>query len=176
MGFKQSEIDQEEWKVVELIASQLQKNPSWLANFKSNMANDSRIVKWDLRRVGLTSLPEEFGRLTMLEGVDLMGNSIRILPSSFGNLRNLQSLEINPGVIFPPEICQLAKLREIRFGEGRVGGCTTITPRVNVENVLRKLESGYYAIFEWRTPVHYFSSSELDSYLQKTESQKSGDW
>lgn len=169
MGFQQTDVIPEEWEVVKLIACQVKKNPHWLANFNSNMTSQKRIIKWDLRRIGLFSLPIEIGRLTHLEWIDLKGNKIPKLPSSFGLLENLQTLEINPYIIFPPEIGQLDKLEYIYFGFGRGGGHNVIALRQKVENVLRPLKNGKFAYFSMTKPVQYFPPEELESFMNKTK-------
>ena len=168
MGFHETDIVPEEWEVVEIIASQVKKNPHWLAKFHSNVASQKRIIKWDLRRIGLYSLPEEIGRLAHLEWIDLQGNKIPILPRSFGLLKNLRTLEINSYIVFPPEISQLEKLEYIYFGYGRGGGMNVVALRPNVEHVLKPLKDGLYAYFSMTKPARYFPDTELDDFLEKT--------
>ena len=53
------------------------------------------LKSWDLRRKGLTTLPESIGDLTLSVNLSLSGNQLRTLPESFGSLTVGGTLGLN---------------------------------------------------------------------------------
>lgn len=54
----------------------------------------THIVKLNLSKNLLKSLPDNFGELINLKQLDLYNNKIQTLPLSFGNLKKLEWLDV----------------------------------------------------------------------------------
>jgi Leucine-rich repeat (LRR) protein len=69
------------------------------------------IIRLNLSRSRLDSLPPEIGQLTGLEELDLNGAVLTSLPPEIGQLTSLWSLQLsgNPLRNLPPEICAALK-------------------------------------------------------------------
>ncbi|KAK7918711.1 hypothetical protein WMY93_009995 [Mugilogobius chulae] len=59
------------------------------------------LVKLDLNKNQLTSLPEDFGSLVNLQHLDLLGNRLTELPVSFAQLRSLKWLDLKDNPLEP---------------------------------------------------------------------------
>ena len=161
MGFKQNDVRNEEWEVVEAVAKLMGKNPHWVANFGTNRAEDRHIRSWDLRSAGLKVLPENIGNLIMLETLDLGANMIREVPPSFGKLVNLRKLTINSDVLFPPELFQLTNLIQLSTSDkGSLGG-SSISGKDAIQRVLLdKFAEGYY-VLRLRRSIEYLRPEDV---------------
>ena len=70
----------------------------------------------DVSYTGITSLPEEIGKLSSLKTLFLSGNQyLKELPPSIGNIKTLEELDLrNTGITsLPEEIGKRASLREL---------------------------------------------------------------
>jgi len=63
----------------------------------------------DIRQNELTELPESFGGLTALQGLNLMYNELTELPESFTKLTALQTLYLSKNQISSGQIQKLKK-------------------------------------------------------------------
>ncbi|XP_037933691.1 leucine-rich repeat-containing protein 59 isoform X2 [Teleopsis dalmanni] len=92
----------------------------------NNFTTLTRLVKLDLSKNQLKSLPEEFGALILLRHLVLYDNVLEHLPLSFGNLTNLRYLDLkgNPlttslakvvGYCLTSKDCQEAAKKTIKF-------------------------------------------------------------
>lgn len=71
---------------------------------QDNFCTLTRIVRLDLSKNSLSSLPENFGELVNLNHVDLLGNNLTRLPLSFAELENLKWLDLkNNPLVVPPQ-------------------------------------------------------------------------
>jgi len=176
MGFTYLEVLPKEWEVVEAVAQLIKKNPHWLANFGANTVVDKRIISWDLRMVGLTSLPENFGNLTMLDTLDLGGNEIRELPSSFGKLVNLTYLTINSNVIFPPACKGLTNLRQLDTRDKGSTGGSYIASKMGIKrSILDKMEEGFY-VHRLNRGIEYLRPKEVNHKRKDKMKNNSRRW
>ncbi|KAF8378838.1 hypothetical protein HHK36_030187 [Tetracentron sinense] len=87
----------------------------------------------------ISSLPKEVGDLIHLRylGIELL--EIRTLPSSIGNLRNLQTINMGKSYIRPPNsFWKLQQLRNVRAGAGiEVVGCPQMNHLKNLQMLTR---------------------------------------
>ncbi|MCC5643666.1 TIR domain-containing protein, partial [Nostoc sp. CHAB 5824] len=70
----------------------------------------------------LSSLPPEFGQLTNLQSLNLDGNQLSSLPPEFGQLTNLQSLNLDGNQLssLPPEFGQLTNLQSLNLSSNQL--------------------------------------------------------
>nr|UBY07421.1 NBS-LRR disease resistance protein [Dasypyrum villosum] len=68
----------------------------------------------NLRRTGISKLPEQIGHLGCLEVLDLRGISVEELPASIVNLRKLMHLLVNDDVRFPDGIAKMQALETLK--------------------------------------------------------------
>ncbi len=84
----------------------------------------NKLPHLDLSSFRLGSVPEQIGRLTHLESLNLLGNSLTQLPEFLGNLTRLHTLHLsfNALTVLPPFIAKLTKLRKLDLAYNRLFG------------------------------------------------------
>ncbi|XBH81863.1 hypothetical protein VPH35_107349 [Triticum aestivum] len=68
----------------------------------------------NLKRTGISKLPEQIGRLGCLEVLDLTGTYVKELPASIVNLRKLMHLLVNDFVKFPDGIAKMQAIETLK--------------------------------------------------------------
>jgi len=81
-----------------------------------------RATELDLRRRGITELPEEIGQLGSLQVLDLRYNRLMDLPAAIGQLANLKTLRLehNQLTALPEAIRQLASLQSLLLEDNQL--------------------------------------------------------
>ncbi|XP_048537094.1 disease resistance protein RGA5-like [Triticum urartu] len=74
----------------------------------------------NLKRTGISKLPEQIGRLGCLEVLDLRETSIRELPASIVNLRKLVHLLVERDVKFPDGIGKMQALETLKYVDASI--------------------------------------------------------
>ncbi|KAM3245579.1 hypothetical protein ACQJBY_056734 [Aegilops geniculata] len=74
----------------------------------------------NLKRTGISKLPEQIGRLGCLEVLDLIETSIRELPASIVNLRKLVHLLVERDVKFPDGIGKMQALETLKYVDASI--------------------------------------------------------
>ncbi len=80
------------------------------------------LIRLNLSRNELTSLPESFGNLTSLQVLNLSRNNLTSLPESFGNLTSLQQLHLRDNKLtsFPESFENLRSLRFLDLTDNNI--------------------------------------------------------
>lgn len=103
----------------------------WFCSAEESVENEPEDVH---KKCGLTTLPEEIGKLESLESLELNSTSLAELPKEIGLLKSLKSLDISNNKIerLPNSISNLNNIRYIDV---------TNNPIVNNEEEISKLEN-----------------------------------
>lgn len=86
------------------------------------LAKEQKLKKLSLSNRGITELPPEIGKLTLVQKLDLSYNYIRKLPSEFCHLTNLRSLYLNHNELedLPPNFGNLVHVATLDLGNNRL--------------------------------------------------------
>ncbi|WP_299459128.1 BRCT domain-containing protein [uncultured Microscilla sp.] len=95
----------------------------------------------DMRRCGVTRIPEEFTQLTQLQSLDASANHIRQLPESFGRLTALQNIDLrmNGSLNWDNVFAQLAQLPQLIHLDLSQYNLQELSPKVSAMKQLRVL-------------------------------------
>lgn len=112
------------------------------------VAKDQKLKKISLSNRGITELPPEIGRLTMVQKLDISYNSIKSLPQEFCHLTNLRSLYLNHNEIeaLPERFGNLINLNTLDLSNNKlntlpdsVGGLSNLVHLDLSFNLLKNL-------------------------------------
>ncbi len=89
---------------------------------KIEEARLSKELNLDLRKMGLTELPDSFEELKNLQTLNLSFNQLEVLPKSFWKLTNLRSLNLSENYfsVIPDSVEELARLQNLNLSRNQL--------------------------------------------------------
>ena len=111
---------QEQYDLVSVIKLDLSK--TYITSLPDSIGSLTALQTLDLSNTQITSLPDNIGKLTELRKLYLWDTNITTLPESIGNLSALQELYLgNTGITrLPDSICNLTSLQDLQLDHTKI--------------------------------------------------------
>ncbi|NVM53267.1 MAG: TIR domain-containing protein [Candidatus Helarchaeota archaeon] len=114
-----------QWVEACLVLDELQRLNDILIQFSRVKTDESFVIRdLELANLGLTELPDTFGKLKTIRSLNLTRNKLKKLPESFHELELLENLELkeNELIELPPQFGHLRYLRTLKLHSNKLEG------------------------------------------------------